>query len=993
MCPTKQSQTPSPGPPSSEEGAAEGDTGGGGDAHDEDKTKTGQRGGRSGALQPVEETSDEDVGCLSRVSGSLTLSLEDFFEQHGRRVAAWPGVVVLCCLALTFLSAAGFLFFTKELRPFRLWLPQESEFIKVLDWQVHNFPSNYRRHLAVWEADNVLEAEVVQEMWRLHVRVSVVTAGPNHTTWPQLCARVPTMPGSDPAPDDYDYEDFDYGVLGGRRRRRQAGQVGVPVPREDLSLSLPREQYCDSLSMLPKACLETGLLEVWGHDEEAIMALTDQQVIDDVNAAHLSLVFGYQFNVTRYLGSVTRNASGHVVAAAAATQVWVSALDQAAVAAGEVVVDQGNGELVDAAGFAWEQAWVETVLNTSARLPAGVRVFAQAASSFGKVSDDNIWGDVKWLVVGMVAMSVFVNGTLGRRNLVQQRPLLAGLGLLSVYQAVVISYGLCSLLGVPYCPVNSILPILLLGLGVDDMFVIMAAWEAEGGKDLSRRAGRAMRHAGVAITVTSLTDVTAFAVGATTALPALRSFCLYASVGILSVYVMQATFFLAWLVKDEQRLEANKNGLLWCVTHHDWSPRPCSQWDLLAATFRQWSRLLLSTPCRVFVLFFSGGLLACSAWASTNLHQEFDPSWFIPSSSYLYDTFRVTGLHFPEAGEQGYVYFANVSLPEDLPELNRFVDALVESQVVTEVNAWFTTLMDYMAMQSKFDNTTLTYAVLQDTLSLFLQSSSGASYRQDFTIDGALDCRRPAPPIISFRIGITHRPAQSPAAQAAALSTIQSLVSAVPVGGYRAAWAQAYCIWETNQVVGTELLRNVLAAGVVVGVVTLVLLASAPAALLVLAAVAATVTGVTGVMWAWGLTIDTVSCIAIVLSIGLSVDYAAHVAHAFLAARQAGGRKARARAALEGVGPAVLLGGLSTMLSFVVLVASTSHVFITFFKVFTAASAFGLYYGLVLLPVILSFIGPPAYPAPACPDKGAAHHHTNDAFTPDTPSDRAVSHA
>lgn len=865
----------------------------------------------------------------------------------------------------------------------------------MLDWQVHNFPSDYRRHLAVWEADNVLEADVVREMWRLHVRVSELTVGPNRTTWSRLCARVPTMPSSEPTPDDYDYEDFDYGVLGGRRRR-QAGPVAVPVPvpQEDLSLSLPREQYCDSLSLLPKACLETGLLEVWGYDEEAIMALTDQQVIDDVNEAHLSQVFGYQFNVTRYLGSITRDASGRVVAAAAATQVWVSALDQAAVAAGEVVVDQGNGELVDAAGFAWEQAWVESVLNTSSRLPTGVKVFAQAASSFGKVSDDNIWGDVKWLVVGMVAMSVFVNGTLGRRNLVQQRPVLAVLGLLSVFQAIVVSYGLCSLLGVPYCPVNSILPILLLGLGVDDMFVIMAAWEAEGGKDLPQRAGRAMRHAGVAITVTSLTDVTAFAVGATTVLPALRSFCLYASVGILTVYVMQSTFFLSWLVKDERRLQANKNGLVWCVTHHDWSPRSCSQRDLLPATFRLWGRLLLSTPCRVLVVFFSGGLLASSVWASTNLHQEFDPTWFIPTSSYLHDTLRATSLHFPEVGEQGYIYFANVSLPEDLPELNRLADALVESRVVTEVNAWFTTLMDYMAMQSKFENTTLTYAVLQDTLSLFLQSSSGASYRQDFAIDGALDCRRPAPPIISFRIGITHRPAQSPAAQAAALSTIKSLVSSVPVGGYRAAWAQAYCIWETNQVVGIELLRNVLVAGVVVGVVTLVLLASAPAAFLVLAAVAATVVGVTGVMWVWGLTIDTVSCIAIVLSIGLSVDYAAHVAHAFLAARKAGGRKARARAALEGVGPAVLLGGLSTMLSFVVLVASTSHVFITFFKVFTAASAFGLYYGLVLLPVILSFIGPPAYPAPACPpDEGSIHHHTNDAFTPDPPSDPAVQHA
>ncbi|XP_063844985.1 patched domain-containing protein 3-like [Scylla paramamosain] len=986
-CTAKQPRAANPAPAS--ETDARDDAGGGSGARDEEKGKQ-QAGDGKGADDLQAE--DVEAGCLARLSGCLTLGLEDFFERHGRRVASSPRLVVVSCLVLTALCSAGLLTFTKENRPYRLWLPQESEFIKVMDWQVHNFPTDYRRHLAVWEADNVLKADVVKEMWRLHSRVSSLAVGPNRTSWSDLCARVPTMPGLEDALPDYDYEDFDYGVLGGRRRRRrrrQASAMVTPVSQEDLSLSLPREQYCDSLATLPKVCLETGLLEVWGHREEAIMALTDEQVIADLNAAHISQVFGYQVNFTRYLGSVTRDAEGRIVGAGAALQVWVSALDPVAVEEGKVVVDHGSGEVVDAVGYAWEQTWVETVLNTSARLPQGVRVFAQAASSFGKVSDDNIWGDVKWLVVGMVAMSIFVNGTLGRRNLVQQRPLLAFMGMMSVMQSVGISYGLCSLLGVPYCTVNSILPILLLGLGVDDMFVIMAAWEAGAGQDLKVRAGHAMRHAGVAITVTSLTDVTAFAVGATTALPALRSFCLYASMGILAVFVMQSTFFVAWLVMDERRLQQHRNGLVWCVTHRDWSPNACSQWDLMPSAFRQWCRLLLSTPFRVLVLLFTGALLACSVWAATNLQREFDPTWFIPTSSYLHNTFRATTRHFPETGQEGYIYFSNVTLPEELPELNRLVDALVESHVVTEVNAWFTTLREYMALQSKFNNTTLTYAILQDTLSLFLQSSSGASYRQDFAIDGALDCRRPAPPIISFRIGITHRPATSPAAQEAALHTIRTLLDEVPVGSFRAAWAQAYGVWETNEVVGEELLRNVLSAGATVGVVTLVLLASLPAALLVLFAVAATVVGVGGIMWMWGLTIDTVSCIAIVLSIGLSVDYAAHVAHAFLAAREVSSRRARAREAVLNVGGAVLLGGLSTILSFVVLVASTSHVFITFFKVFTAASVLGLYYGLVFLPVVLSFIGPKAYPAPPLPEKLPPQHYSNDAFTPDAPRNPA----
>lgn len=47
------------------------------------------------------------------------------------------------------------------------------------------------------------------------------------------------------------------------------------------------------------------------------------------------------------------------------------------------------------------------------------------------------------------------------------------LGVVSVFLAVLISFGLCSAMGVFFGPVHNILPLLLLGLGVDDMFVIL----------------------------------------------------------------------------------------------------------------------------------------------------------------------------------------------------------------------------------------------------------------------------------------------------------------------------------------------------------------------------------------------------------------------------------------------------------------------------------------------------------------------------------------
>ena len=54
----------------------------------------------------------------------------------------------------------------------------------------------------------------------------------------------------------------------------------------------------------------------------------------------------------------------------------------------------------------------------------------------------------------------------------------------------------------------------------------------------------------------------------------------------------------------------------------------------------------------------------------------------------------------------------------------------------------------------------------------------------------------------------------------------------------------------------------------------------------------------------------------------------------------------------------MLNGGLSTFLAFILLAGSKSYVFSTFFKVFFLVVTFGLFQGLIVLPVILSVCGP-----------------------------------
>ena len=60
----------------------------------------------------------------------------------------------------------------------------------------------------------------------------------------------------------------------------------------------------------------------------------------------------------------------------------------------------------------------------------------------------------------------------------------------------------------------------LLGIGVDDMFVIVEAYKRLTPKQrelpVEERVALTLRHAGVSITVTSITDIVAFGIGGST---------------------------------------------------------------------------------------------------------------------------------------------------------------------------------------------------------------------------------------------------------------------------------------------------------------------------------------------------------------------------------------------------------------------------------------------------------------------------------------------
>lgn len=104
--------------------------------------------------------------------------------------------------------------------------------------------------------------------------------------------------------------------------------------------------------------------------------------------------------------------------------------------------------------------------------------------------------------------------------------------------------GLLSYVGVKTSTINGILPFLLIGIGADDIFVIVNSVDQENHKlDVKSRFIRGFKHSGPSISITSFTNILAFFFGSTTSLKALESFCIYTGVAIFFLFSLTISFF------------------------------------------------------------------------------------------------------------------------------------------------------------------------------------------------------------------------------------------------------------------------------------------------------------------------------------------------------------------------------------------------------------------------------------------------------------------
>lgn len=175
-----------------------------------------------------------------------------------------------------------------------------------------------------------------------------------------------------------------------------------------------------------------------------------------------------------------------------------------------------------------------------------------------------------------------------------------------------------------------------------------------------------------------------------------------------------------------------------------------------------------------------------------------------------------------------------------------------------------------------------------------------------------------------------------------------------------------YLIWEQYADFDREVLVCLISSLVAIYIVVLLSSGNFCSSLFVFSMMGLVDLNLVAMIWWWGLELNFITMLNVILALGLSVDYSAHITHGFNVTNASESeattnrerRKFKVQKSFKLMGSSVVHGAMSTFLAIVMISATTNYVFVAFFKQWFSIILFGMLHAFFLLPVLLSMCGP-----------------------------------
>ncbi|VDM46204.1 unnamed protein product [Toxocara canis] len=574
---------------------------------------------------------------------------------------------------------------------------------------------------------------------------------------------------------------------------------------------------------------------------------------------------------------------------------------------------------------------------------------------------------------------IFIEGTF-YIDWVLSKPVLSLLGVVNAGMGIVTGIGITNLMGFPYNDIVGVMPFLLVAVGTDNMFLMVSAVRhTNRAYPVPKRIGECMSDAAISILITSLTDAFSFGVGAITTIPAVQIFCVYTCTAISATFIYQITFFCAllsltieWESKglhciclrptvSETLIESTSlwNRLFWLGSRADPDPKNVKKnlRDSSAKVFYQdWFAPVLMQPImRALVAVWFFIYCAIAVYGCTQVKEGLEPVNLLVSDSYAIPHYRILEKYFWHYGAPLQIVVNNAPDLRD-PEERQRIKSMVHAFANTKhtigdesVQFWLKEMELYYKNELNMD---IVDSAIYGMAEHFMSAKSHDIWSEDvvWEVDSTGVNR-----IKTFRFLVGLRQISKTYQQEEAtvlMREVASRYTAYNITTFMPLWlfTDQYAIVIPNTI------QNIVIALSVMIVIAILLIPQPLCSLWVALAIASIDLGVIGFMTLWDVNLvsflnrlncllhitpakvskfqDAISMITIIMSIGFSVDYSAHITYGYVISDEVL-PKERVRMALGALGWPLTQGATSTILAVVVLADVPAYMIVTFFKVFS----------------------------------------------------------
>ncbi|KAJ6759974.1 PATCHED FAMILY PROTEIN [Salix purpurea] len=454
--------------------------------------------------------------------------MSSFYRNYGKWVARNPTLVLCSSVAVVLVLCIGLICFKVETRPEKLWVGPGSKAAEEKHFLTATLPPSTE-----------LNSEEKLKKKSITIRMPLILA---------------TLPDSKDGKRHSIVTDENIQLLFEIQKKVdgiRANYSGSVVSLTDICLK-PLGNDCATQSLLQYFKMDAENYDDYGGVEHAEYCFQHYTTADTCMSA-----FKAPLDPSTALGGFSGNnyseASAFVV-----TYPVNNAIDEAS-----------NGKAV-----AWEKAFIRLVEEELLSMvqPSNLTLSYSSESSIEEELKRESTADIITIAVSYVVMFAYVSVTLGDASrlstfFLSSKVLLGLSGVVLVMLSVLGSVGFFSAFGVKSTLIiMEVIPFLVLAVGVDNMCILVHAVKRQSIElPIEERISNALLEVGPSITLASLSEILAFAVGSFIPMPACRVFSMFAALAVLLDFLLQVTAFVALITFDCRRAEDNRIDCFPCI--------------------------------------------------------------------------------------------------------------------------------------------------------------------------------------------------------------------------------------------------------------------------------------------------------------------------------------------------------------------------------------------------------------------------------------------